>query len=103
MNDSISPSPRDHVATWLVTNQHRIGSAPVKLERHETPAKTLGVWFSTPKHLIDISVWDHAFCLDIVALSQSSGETDYCVAGSCEDHGGLTKRLNDFLVWLESQ
>jgi len=100
MTDSIST--RDHVTAWLATSQHRIGSAPTKFERHETPAKTLGVRFSTPKYLIDICAWDHAFCLDIVVLSQNTGETEYCVAGSCEDISGLTRRLDDFLLWLES-
>lgn len=102
VND-LSISPRDHVAAWLCANEHRIGSSPIKFERCEKPAQTLDVWFSTPEYLIDITTWDHAFCLDIVVLNQKTGTTIYCVAGSCEDNAGLTHRLNEFLLWLESQ
>ena len=71
-------SARDHVVNWVRDNQDRIGSVPIKIQRNETPAKFLSIWFSTPKYLIDISTWDHAFCLDIVVVNLNTKKTDYC-------------------------
>ena len=69
--------PRDHVTAWISIHQDTIGSAPIKFERRDEPARTLVVWFETRKYLIDISAWDHACWLDILVLNKTTGETDY--------------------------
>jgi len=94
--------PRDHVAAWISIHQDAIGSAPIKFERREKPARTLVVWFETPKYLIDISAWDHACCLDILVLNKETGGTDYIVCGECDGTAGLTQRLGAFLYWLNA-
>ena len=99
MNEDTA-QPRDHVAAWIANHQDVFGSAPIKFERREEPARTLVAWFETPKYLIDISAWDHACCLDILALNKATGGTDYIVCGDCDGAVGLTHRLDTFLHWL---
>ncbi|MCE9611562.1 MAG: hypothetical protein K8R23_15300 [Chthoniobacter sp.] len=93
-------SPTDYVDTWLATHQHRIGSQK-RLVKSNIVQK-LCVWFETPMYLIDITAWDSAFCLDIIAINKQTDHADYLVCGSCEDHSGLTERLESFTYWLTS-
>ena len=97
-----SMTARDHVETWLFENQDHLGLSQVKLDRAEVPAKKLSAWFETPKYLIDITVWDHAYCLDILVLEQTTDNLVFSKAGPCDDLAGLSKRLSAFSTWLSS-
>ena len=98
---AMSPSTaRGFVSAWLATNHEHLGLKQLKLEVAESPAKALSAWYETSEYLVDIAVWDHAFCLDILVLEQSSKDLVFSEAGSCEDIVGLSTRLSSFSSWL---
>ena len=95
-------SARSYVSTWLADNHERLGLRQIKSEIAEAPAKTLSVYYETTDFLIDICVWDHAHCLDILVFDQLSNALIFSEAGSCGSTSGLTTRLNSFSNWASS-
>jgi hypothetical protein len=95
-------SARSYVSSWLGDNHERLGLRQIKSEITEVPAKTLIVWYETTDYLIDICVWDHAYCLDILVYDQSSAALVFSEAGPCESTSGLMTRLNSFSNWASS-
>lgn len=93
---------RDYVSGWLALNRERLGLMQIKLERNELPAKTLSAWYEAPGYLVDICVWDHANCLDILVIEQSSGSTLFSEAGSCGTTTGLLERFASFSSWASA-
>jgi hypothetical protein len=100
MNGSLTP--RDEVEAWIRLHQNRIGTL-TKLKRAEEPSFNLNAWFETPGYLIDLSVWDNAYCLDITVLNVETNSTDYFVTGPCEGSLAAARRLETFLRWLQSK
>jgi hypothetical protein len=96
-----SLSARDYVSAWLVENHERLGLEMKRLARAESPAQILSGWFETPALLIDVTVWDHAYCLDILILEKASGNTVFSEGGSCETTSGLQVRLRSLASWLK--
>jgi len=93
--------PRDHVENWLRQHQTRIGVPASKWQRSELHAEMFNAWYETEKYLIDICCWNHACCLDIIALNKQSKTEDFIVAGDCDGLEGLSERLAYFENWLE--
>jgi hypothetical protein len=91
---------RAYVLAWLVENQSRLGLHQLKIEAVEEPAATLSAWYKTPAYLLDVTVWDHAYCLDILVMEQASDKLVFSEAGSCENAQGLRVRLSRFAAWL---
>lgn len=101
MVEVMSPSSaRGFVSAWLAANYKQLGLKQLKLEAADSPAKTLSAWYETSELLVDIAIWDHAFCLDILVFEQSSDDLVFSEAGSCEDTAGILARLNTFSSWL---
>jgi hypothetical protein len=61
------------------------------------------VEFETDGLLVQIVVWDHACCMDIVALSVATEVYEYNVAGACNGPSALHDRLDSFAAWLETR
>ena len=97
----ITPKTTDYVAEWIAAHRNEIGGKDLKFVRQDQYGRTLCAEFETPKYLIQFCAWDHANCLDILALNKETEADDYCVAGDCEGVEGLSERLNKFLRWLE--
>jgi hypothetical protein len=98
---NLSPSTAiGFVSAWLAANYEQLSLKQLKFEVTDAHAKTLSAWYETPEYLVDIAVWDHAFCLDILVLDQSSQQLVFSEAGSCGDIVGLSTRLNSFTSWL---
>jgi hypothetical protein len=102
-DESNIPTARTFVNSWLTENCARMGLREIKRNVAEVPAKTLGVVYETHDFLIDICVWDHAVCLDILVLKLPSGEQVLSEAGPCGDTDGLELRLNSLAAWLAAQ
>lgn len=95
-------SARNYVSEWLTANQKQLNLRQLKLEIVEKPAKKMSAQFETTAYLIDIAVWDNAFCLDILILEKSTNELCFSEAGSCLNNSGLLERLNAFSHWVSS-
>ena len=101
MTTTASPTTaRSFVSAWLKENSEELRLRQLKFEFAESPAKTLSAWYEANGFLVDIAVWDHAFCLDILVMEQPSNELVFSEAGSCENAAGLLARLNSFANWL---
>ena len=96
-----SLSARGYVSTWLLENHARLGLELKRLSRAETPAQILSAWLESPEFLVDVTAWEHAYCLDILILEKASGNTVFSEAGSCETTNGLQARLLSFAAWLK--
>jgi hypothetical protein len=92
----------DYVESWVTAHADQIGGTLLKHGRDDQYGRILCMGFETASHIIGISAWDNASCLDILALFKASGETDYCVAGECDGVAGIEHRLNQFLIWAET-
>jgi hypothetical protein len=95
-------SVRDFVSSWLATNADALGILQTKLARADAPSKKLVAWYESPEYLIDVSAWEHAACLDILAVSKKTKELAFSVCGSCEGTSGLATRLSAFATWLSA-
>ena len=60
----------------------------------------LSAWYESPELLVDVMVWEHALCLDIIVLSKRTGTQLFSAGGSCESFAGLAARLRAFASWL---
>jgi len=100
-NASGTVTPTDHVAAWLSDHQQRTGVVPARFQKSENPSQ-LNACYETPRYLIDITAWDHASCLDIIALNKATQKEDYVIVGQCADTACLTQRLECFWQWLTS-
>jgi len=90
----------DFVAAWIASHRHEIGGTDLRFIRQEQHGRTLCAEFETVQHLLQVCAWDHAYCLDILALNKATGADAYIVAGECDGISGLTERLDGFLQWL---
>jgi hypothetical protein len=72
----------------------------LKLERSEIHGAKMAAWYETTQFLVDISVWDHACCLDVQVLEESSDTIVFGEAGSWGNETGLAARLDSFKSWL---
>jgi hypothetical protein len=95
-------SPTDFVAEWVTTHLEALGGFNHKFRRCEGRSRKFCGEFETPKYLVQISAWDHACCLDILAVHKETGRPDYSVQGDCEGEAGLAQRLSAFLHWLNA-
>lgn len=93
---------REVVQVWLKVHESQIGVEPTKWESSDLYSEKFNAWYETETHVIDISCWNHADCLDIIALNKKTKKEDYMVAGECDGQKGLTQRLMEFLTWLKS-
>lgn len=90
----------DYVADWVSAHRAKIGGTQLSLIRQEDHGRTFCIEFETGKYFLQIRAWDHAYCLDILALNKESGAEEYIVAGDCDGIPGLSARLEGFLQWL---
>lgn len=89
-----------HVINWISENIRRLGLQ--EMERTHLAGR-LAAQYETPRHLISIRVWDHAYCLDILVFDQSTCEQVFSEAGPCDSIHGLQQRLDIFVNWMLRQ
>ena len=94
---------RELVTSWFLLNHESLDLSQLKSESHETPAKTLSMQLETSNYLIDITVWDHFFCLDILVYGPDSDDPIFYAAGACETAQGINDRLLSLALWLRSK
>lgn len=97
------PKASDHVAAWITTHRSEIGGTQISFAWREEYSRAFCAEFETHKYLINISAWDHACCLDILAVNKTTGHEDYISTGDCDGVAGLSGRLETFLHWLAHQ
>jgi len=98
--DQIKPS--DYVAAWVTAHRSELGGTQQKFAWREEYSRMFCAEFETPMYLIQFCAWDHACCLDIIALNKATTHEDYLVAGECAGVTGLSARLDAFLQWLDA-
>jgi hypothetical protein len=100
VNTATRTTARTQAGAWLAANTGHLGWDHIATKVDETPAAILAASYRTTRYLIDITVWDHAFCLDILVLNATTGEQLYSVGGSCENADGVLARLREFETWF---
>lgn len=81
----------DYVAAWVEAHREEIGGTERRLIRQEEHGRTFCAEFETAGHLLQFCAWDHAYCLDILALNMEIGVDDYSVAGECDGISGYQR------------
>jgi hypothetical protein len=92
----------DFVADWLAAHRDELGGTDHTAKWNEEYTRTFCAEFDTPTYLVQLCAWDHACCLDIVALNRATTHEDYNVSGDCDGVAGLSARLDTFLHWLDA-
>jgi hypothetical protein len=100
VDTTIGTTARTEVAAWLSANSARLGWNHVETKLIDVPAATLAALYRTTRHFISITVWDHAFCMEILVLNASTGEQLHCDDGCHENSQYLLNRLAEFEAWL---
>ena len=59
------------------------------------------VRLETDVYLMELSAWDHAFCLDIQIIEVKSEESSFHHSGGCESIDEFKQHLNEFLIWFK--
>jgi hypothetical protein len=95
-------STTDFVAAWIASHRNQIGGSELQVIRNEQYGRTLCWEFETASHFVQFLAWDHAFCLDLLALNKDSGADDFIVAGSCDDIAGVSARLDSLISWMKT-
>lgn len=99
MNENL-PKPADYVASWITAHRNIIGGSQLKFAWREEYSRAFCSEFETMKYFIQFCAWDHACCLDVLALNKATGNVEYNIAGECNGVVGLKERLDTFLHWL---
>jgi hypothetical protein len=95
-----TPKATDYVAEWITSHRHEIGGTQLRLIKSEEHGRTFSAEFETPTYLLQFLAWDHAYCLDLLALNKGTGRDDYIVAGECDGVADFSARLEAFLQWI---
>lgn len=95
-------STTDFVAAWVASHRNQIGGCELRLIRNEQYGRTLCWEFETLSHYVQFLAWDHAFCLDLLALNKASGANDFIVAGPLDNIAGVSARLDSFISWMQT-
>lgn len=96
-------SATETVSAWFEANASALGLAQLKRDRSESPAVTLSAWYEAPGLLVDVTAWDHAWCLDVLAFDAASDQLLFSEAGACESAEEILGRLEMFAAWLKQQ
>jgi len=88
------------VDSWLATHANAIAERGVEVHQESRTESLAGIWLYCSKHLVDISVWNHAYCLDILVLDADDGTQVFSRAGSCQTAEGVTQRLEELWSWV---
>jgi hypothetical protein len=90
-------------AEWINSHADALKARGVKIEPQGITNGKATFWLYGPRHLIDISVWDHAFCLDVLVMDSNTNEMVFSEAGACDTADGVRGRLKRFWSWYASQ
>jgi hypothetical protein len=91
-----------YVKSWLNVYGRDLGLRQLKLELLEIPRRKLIAWYETSRHVIDIAVWEEAYCLGIMVLDKQTDSMIYAVGGACENDDEVYGRLDAFARWLSA-
>ena len=90
-------------SNWLDAHAKEMHARGIDLERKGEAEGKAAFWLYGSHHLVDICVWNHAFCLDVLAFESKTNEMVFSEAGSCETPQGVCDRLERFWSWYVSQ
>jgi|GEM_PF-3011694 len=93
----------DTLKTWYQTNQEQFEKQCISNEFKDSGHSSAAVLLETNNHLIDISAWNHASCLDIQILEIESEESRFLTIGDCETKLIFVKHLESFITWLNNE
>lgn len=89
--------------SWIDSLANEMHARGIEVERKGQEDGKAAFWLYGPRHLVDVSVWNHAFCLDVLAFDSNTNEMVFSEAGSCETSDGVLERLERFWSWYVSQ
>jgi hypothetical protein len=88
---------------WFDSRAGQLQTHCIELECQGEENGKAVFWLYAPKHLVDVTVWDHAFCLDVLVMDSNTNEMVFSEAGECATSRGVCERLERFWTWYESQ
>ena len=72
-------------------------------EFKDSGRKSACVNLESESHIMQLSAWDHASCLDIQILEVASKESIFPHTGDCKNKIEFESELNDFLEWHKNE
>lgn len=92
----------DICVSWFRSHELDLNNNDIKVEYRGEANGTASIWLHSPRHTIDVCVWNHAFCLDILIFENSKFDLIFSEAGSCENAPGIIQRIERVMKWYES-
>ena len=93
----------DTCAAWLDSLADQMRARAIEVEPQGEANGKAAFWLYGPRHLVDVTVWNHAFCLDVLVFDSKTNEMVFSEGGSCETSRGVLERLERFWSWYVSQ
>jgi hypothetical protein len=88
---------------WFDSHAGELQTRGIELECQGEGNGKAVFWLYGPKYLVDVAVWNHAFCLDVLVMDSSTNEMVFSEAGECATSRGVYERLERFWAWYELQ
>jgi hypothetical protein len=89
--------------SWFAARRGELIARSIELEASDSVDGKAIFLLYAPRHLIEVSVWDHACCLDVLAFYSSTEEMVFSEGGSCQTPAGVNDRLERFWAWYVAQ
>ena len=88
---------------WIDSRAGDLLARGVKVEPQGIANGKATFWLYAPRHLVDVTVWNQAFCLDVLVMDSKTNDMVFSEAGACETSDGVRERLERFWSWYASQ
>ena len=88
---------------WFKDHEEYLVSHCGDLEFKDTGRDSACINIGTTEHVISLTAWNHALCLDIQILEVKSEESSFPHTGECKSIEEFKENLNKFYLWLENQ
>jgi hypothetical protein len=89
--------------SWFEKNDDFFKNNDAASEFKDSGHGSANVRLETARHLIEVSAWDHASCLDIQILEVKSEESTFPHMRECETKSVFECHLQDFIQWFKDE
>lgn len=101
MEDTTTQKFAVHVLyEWFKDKKEEFISRSAELEFKDSGHGSAYVRLETKAYLAEVSVWDHASCLDIQIMDLRNDKSTFPHTGECESKEIFESHLKDFEKWF---
>jgi len=88
---------------WYLINKSLFESLGAATKYTDTGRGSATLEIDTDKHIMQVTAWNHASCLNIEILDIKSEVSNYITEGACEDKAIFDQHLQNYLAWFSDE